>query len=132
MRRSDGSYGIVEAIQVVQDPQPMYNLTVDHAHTFIVKYEQVSPTAMECLNRDMNACLIFYRFPQKHWKYIQTSNIIERLFSEVKKRSHKMSAGFRNEESCLLMLYAVIRSVKLRKIAVPAKAAETSEFLHNN
>ncbi len=99
---------------------------------FLAKYEKVYPTAIECLNRDLDACLTFYRFPQKHWKYIRTSNIIERLFGEVKKRSHKMSAAFRNEESCLLMFYAVIRSVKLRKITVPAKAAETSEFLHND
>jgi putative transposase len=99
---------------------------------FIAKYEKVYPTAIECLNRDLDACLTFYRFPQKHWKYIRTSNIIERLFGEVKKRSHKMSAAFRNEESCLLMFYAVIRSVKLRKITVPAKATETSEFLHND
>lgn len=99
---------------------------------FIAKYEKVYPTAIECLNRDLDACLTFYRFPQKHWKYIRTSNIIERLFGEVKKRSHKMSAAFRNEESCLLLFYAVIRSVKLRKITVPVKAAETSVFLHND
>jgi putative transposase len=102
------------------------------AAAFIAKYEKVYPTAIECLQRDWDACLTFYSFPQKHWKFIRTSNIIERLFGEVKKRSHKMSAAFRNEESCLLMFYAVIRSVKLRKISVPAKAAETSEFLHND
>jgi len=99
---------------------------------FIAKYEKVYPTAIECLNRDLDACLTFYRFPQKHWKYIRTSNIIERLFGEVKKRSHKMSAAFRNEDSCLLLFYAVIRSVKLRNITLPAKAAEASEILHND
>lgn len=102
------------------------------AVAFITKYEKVYPTAIECLQRDWNACLTFYGFPEKHWKFIRTSNIIERLFGEVKKRSHKMAAAFRNEESCLLMFYAVIRSVKLRKISVPAKAAETSQFLHND
>lgn len=95
------------------------------------KYEKVYPTAVECLKRDLEACLTFYGFPQKHWKYIRTSNIIERLFGEVKKRTHKMAAAFRNENSCLLMFYAIIRSVKLRKITVPAKAAGTPENLHN-
>ena len=43
---------------------------------------------------DMEACLTFYSFPEKHWKFIRTTNIIERLFGEVKKRSHKMAAAF--------------------------------------
>jgi len=98
---------------------------------FIAKYEKVYPTAVECLNRDLEACLTFYNFPQKHWKYIRTSNIIERLFGEVKKRTHKMAAAFRNENSCMLMFYAVIRSLKLRKITVPAQATMDPEKLHN-
>lgn len=92
------------------------------AAAFLAKYEKVYPTAIECLKRDFDACLTFYSFREKHWKYIRTSNFIERLFGEVKKRSHKMAAAFRNEDSCLLMFYAVIRSLKLRKITVPAKA----------
>jgi len=98
---------------------------------FIAKYEKVYPTAVECLQRDLEACLTFYSFPEKHWKYIRTTNAIERLFGEVKKRSHKMSAAFRNENSCMLMFYAVIRSLKLRRIFVPAKEAGTLENLHN-
>ncbi len=99
---------------------------------FTAKFEKIYPTAVECLKRDLDACLTFYSFPERHWKYIRTSNIIERLFGEVKKRTHKMAAAFRNEDSCLLMFYAVIRSVKLRKITVPAKAAEASANLHNS
>ncbi len=81
------------------------------AAAFIEKYHPIYPTAVECLNRDLDACLTFYRFPKAHWKTIRTTNIIERLFNEVKKRSHKMAAAFRNEDSCLLMFYAVIRSL---------------------
>jgi hypothetical protein len=32
----DGTFGTVEAVMVVADAQPMYNLTVDTAHTFFV------------------------------------------------------------------------------------------------
>ncbi len=91
------------------------------AAAFITKYEKIYPTAVECLKRDLEASLTFYSFPEKHWKYIRTSNIIERLFGEVKKRSHKMSAAFRNEDSCTLLFFAVIRSLNLRRISVPAK-----------
>jgi transposase-like protein len=101
------------------------------AAAFIAKYEKVYPTAVDCLKRDLEACLTFYRFPEKHWRYIRTSNIIERLFGEVKKRSHKMAAAFRNENSCMLMFYAIIRSLRLRRISVPAKDPGSFENVHN-
>ncbi len=88
---------------------------------FCEKYTQIYPTAVACLNRDLEACLSFYAFPEAHWKTIRTTNVIERLFGEVKKRSRKMAAAFRNENSCLLMFYAVVRSLKFRKISMPAK-----------
>lgn len=88
---------------------------------FCEKYEPIYPTAVACLKRDGEACLTFYAFPAAHWKTIRTTNIIERLFEEVKKRSHKMNAAFRNEDSCLLLFYAVIRSLKFRRITVETK-----------
>lgn len=111
-----------------------YQISLEKAQqemvAFITKYDKIYPSAVECLQRDGEACLTFYKFPEKHWKFIRTTNIIERLFGEVKKRSHKMSAAFRNEESCMLMFYAVIRSLKLRSISIPAKDASQSENLH--
>jgi putative transposase len=89
---------------------------------FCEKYESVYPSAVECLKRDVEACLAFYAFPQTHWRTIRTANVIERLFNEVKRRSHKMAAAFRNEKSCLLMFYAVIRSLKLRRISMSKSA----------
>jgi transposase-like protein len=77
------------------------------ADAFCQKYGREYPSAVECLRRDFDACLTFYSFPPTHWKAIRTTNAIERLIEEVKKRSHKMSAPFRNEGSCLLMFYAV-------------------------
>ena len=88
---------------------------------FCEKYAQTYPTAVACLQRDLEACLTFYAFPQAHWKTIWTTNVIERLYGEVKRRSHKMAAAFRNEGSCLLMFFAVVRSLKFRRISMPAK-----------
>jgi len=101
---------------------------------FIEKYQKVYPSAIECLQRDLEACLTFYSFPKAHWKTIRTNNVMERLFGEVKRRSHKMAAAFRNEESCLLLFYAVIRSLKFNKLTMPAssEAAPDSALLHNS
>lgn len=86
---------------------------------FCEKFEATYPTAVACLKRDLDACLTFYAFPKVHWKTIRTTNVIERLFGEVKRRSHKMAAAFRNEKSCLLMFYAVTRSLKFKRISMP-------------
>jgi transposase-like protein len=86
---------------------------------FCAKHERTYPTAVECLKRDIDACLTFYTFPKEHWRSIRTNNLIERLFSEVKKRSHKMAAPFRNEGSCLLLFYAVTRTLKFQRISMP-------------
>jgi hypothetical protein len=57
---------------------------------------------------------------------------MERPFGEVKRRSHKMAAAFRNEESCLLLFYAVIRSLKFNKQTMPvaSQAQPDPELLH--
>jgi transposase-like protein len=100
---------------------------------FIEKYQPIYPTALECLQRDLEACLTFYSFPKEHWKTIRTNNIIERLFGEVKRRSHKMAAAFRNEGSCVLLFYAVIRSLKFNRLTMPSasQAQPDSAILHN-
>ena len=85
------------------------------------KYRREYPSAVECLWRDYDACLTFYSFPPEHWRAIRTTNAIERLIEEVKRRSHKMGAAFRNEASCLLMFYAVIRGVKFQRLTMPLK-----------
>lgn len=90
------------------------------AAAFCAKFRATYPSAVECLQRDLAACLTFYAFPEAHWKTIRTSNAIERVFEEVKKRSHKMAAAFRNEGSCLLFFFAVIRTLRFRKVAMPA------------
>ena len=51
------------------------------AAAFIEKYQSIYPTAVECLNRDLEACLTFYGFPKAHWKTIRMTSIIERLFN---------------------------------------------------
>ncbi|MCA1553895.1 MAG: IS256 family transposase, partial [Chloroflexi bacterium] len=85
---------------------------------FCAKYAKLYPTAIECLGRDLEACLSFYAFPASHWRTIRTTNVIERLFEEVKRRSHKMGAAFRNEDSCLLMFYAVVRTLHFKKVVM--------------
>lgn len=99
---------------------------------FIEKYQKIYPTAIDCLQRDLEACLTFYSFPKEHWKTIRTNNVIERLFGEVKRRSHKMASAFRNEGSCVLLFYAVIRTLTFKKLTMPpvSQAQPDPALLH--
>jgi putative transposase len=101
---------------------------------FVEKYRSIYPTAIECLQRDLEACLTFSAYPKEHWKTIRTNTSIERLFGEVKRRSHKMAAAFRNEGSCLLLFYAVIRSLHFHTLTMPAPSTKQpgAEILHNS
>lgn len=82
------------------------------------KYENIYPSAIACLRRDLDASLAFYDFPRHHWRAIRTTNLIERMFGETKKRSKKMAAPFRNEKSCLLLFFAVVRTIKFKRIRI--------------
>lgn len=95
----------------------------DHARqetqAFVAKWQPILPEAVKCLVQDLDDCLRFYDFPKKHWRSIRTNNYIERLFNGVKMRAHSMGA-FRNQASCILVFYAVIRSMHFRKLSLPA------------
>ena len=54
-----------------------------------------------------------------HAEFVTYDYTIERTFEEVKKRSKKMAAAFRNEGSCLLLFYAVVRGLRFRKLRMP-------------
>jgi hypothetical protein len=55
-----------------------------------------------------------------HAEFASCNQTIERTFEEVKKRSQKMSAPFRNEGSCLLLFFANVREIRFQSIAMPA------------
>lgn len=85
---------------------------------FCHKYQDIYPAAIDSLRRDLEAALTFYDFPENHWRAIRTTNLIERMFGEAKKRSKKMAAAFRTEKSCLLLFYAVVRNINFQRIRI--------------
>lgn len=64
------------------------------------------PTAWERLTTDLDQCLAFYLFPANHWRRIRTSNKLERLNKEIKRRL-KVIGRHPDEHGCLSLIYAV-------------------------
>jgi len=70
------------------------------------RWQKTTPKAVECLETDLEELLAFFDCPKVHWKPLRTTNIIERLFVEVRRRIRKMCA-FTTTSSCQRILYSV-------------------------
>lgn len=68
------------------------------------------PRAVACIERDVENLLSFFDVPAAHWKKVRTTNVIERAFREVRRRTRPMSS-FSNLESCDRIVYGVITNL---------------------
>jgi transposase-like protein len=71
----------------------------------IARFSGIYPSAMECLGEDLEECLTYLKFPEAHWKAIRTTNLLERLFGEGRRRT-KVIPRFPTESSGLRLVHA--------------------------
>ena len=71
------------------------------------KWRPTRPRAVACVQRDLEELLAFYALPSAHWRKVRTTNIIERAFREVRRRTRPMSS-FTNPASCDRIVFGVI------------------------
>ena len=88
-------------------------------------WEQRRPQAVACVERDLERLLSFYDVPEHHWKKVRTTNVIERSFREVRRRTRPMSS-FANPGSCDRIVFGVISHLNRSWEKKPFK-----EFTHN-
>jgi transposase-like protein len=84
-----------------------YKEGLAQARGIIEEYREAFPEAMRCLERDLEECLTALKFPFMHRRQIRTTNLLERLFGEGKRRT-KIIPRFRSEASGLSLLFAVL------------------------
>jgi len=73
-------------------------------------WENRRPRAVACVERDLEFLLSFYSVPESHRKKVRTTNVIERAFREVRRRTRPISS-FTNPESCERIIYGVITNL---------------------
>ncbi|HUK51734.1 MAG TPA: IS256 family transposase [Candidatus Binatia bacterium] len=71
------------------------------------RWEERRPKAVACVERDLEALLYFFDVPEAHWKKVRTTNVIERAFREVRRRTRPISS-FSSCESCDRIVFGVI------------------------
>lgn len=59
-------------------------------HSFYEEYENSIPSALKSLENSIQSCLTFYAFPKEEWGSLRTTNSIERLNKEFKRRTKPM------------------------------------------
>lgn len=57
---------------------------------FRERWQQDLPSAVKCLENSIESCLTFVICPEEEWNSLRTTNIIERLNKEFKRRTKPM------------------------------------------
>jgi putative transposase len=83
-----------------------YRMAIQQYKTWCQKWRRKVPKAVHCLEQDIEDMLLFFDHDKKLWIKLRTTNVIERFFKELRKRTRPMSL-FANKESCNRILYAL-------------------------
>jgi hypothetical protein len=75
-------------------------------------YGRDLPSAVACLQDDFEACIAHLRFPLGHRWAIRTTNLLERLFGEERRRTKVIPHAFGERAILKLMYGALIRAAE--------------------
>lgn len=74
--------------------------------TWLVKWQTRYPKLCDWAEANIEETLTFYRLPAQHHKHLKSTNMLERLNEEIKRRTHVVRI-FPNEASCLRLVRAL-------------------------
>jgi len=77
------------------------------AKRFIAKWQPLYPSAVACVQDNLDALVVHLLFPAEHRRRIRHSNLIERTFGETRRRV-KVIGRLPGEQSCLSLVWAVL------------------------
>jgi transposase-like protein len=99
---------------------------------FCAKWSKLCTEVVTSLQEAGHDLLTFYRYPKSQWKSLRTTNQIERLNGEFRRRT-KTQGSFSNEKAALVLLWALVAfgQIQMRTIVgwqdMPEVAAMLNE-----
>ena len=92
---------------------------------FKSRWQKELPSAVKCLENSLKSCLAYLQFPEEEWICLRTTNVIERVNKEFKRRTKPMEivAG---ERSCYTLLAFVCLKMELRWRSKPIGKVPTN------
>jgi putative transposase len=73
---------------------------------WLAKWQSKYPKLCDWVEQNIEETLSFYRLPLQHHKHLKSTNMLERLNEEIKRRTHVVRI-FPHEESCLRLVRAL-------------------------
>lgn len=73
---------------------------------WLLKWQDKYPKLCDWVEANIEETLTFYRLPAQHHKHLKSTNMLERLNEEIKRRTHVVRI-FPNEASCLRLVRAL-------------------------
>jgi transposase-like protein len=110
---------------------PDYETGKRRATELIRQHRHKLPSAMACLEDDLEASLSHLKLPATHRKTVRSTNLCERSFVEQRRRA-KVLPRFRGERECLKLVYASLwrASERWRKIKfTPLEKAQLEQYI---
>jgi putative transposase len=89
-----------------------YRQAQQAARAFCRRWRREYPSMVRQLERDLPDLLAFFRFPRHLWRKLRTTNIIERCFVEVRRRTRPMVC-FVNVQSVDRIIYSIFQRFNL-------------------
>ncbi len=99
----------------------VYATNADDARSAYAAFERTwtkrCPGVVTSLREGGDELLTFFRFPKAQWKTLRTTNTIERLHEEFRRRV-KTQGSLPTEDAALVLLFSLVASgqIKLRRI----------------
>ena len=98
-----------------------YAASADAARSAYVRFERVwakrCPGVVASLREGGDELLTFFTFPKAQWKTLRTTNTIERLHEEFRRRV-KTQGSLPSEDAAVVLLFSLVASgqIRLRRI----------------
>jgi putative transposase len=73
---------------------------------WLLRWQSVYPKLCDWVEENISETLTFYRLPRGHHKHLKSTNMLERLNEEIKRRTRVVRI-FPNRESCLRLVRAL-------------------------
>lgn len=93
----------------------------------IDRFQDRYPAAMECLEKDLEACLVYLKFPLEHRRRIRTTNGLERIIEEIRRRT-KVVGRLPSEAATLKLVYAVASTYARRWRGMPVTDEQLAQI----
>lgn len=82
---------------------------MEQFENFGIQFESSYPSAVKCLSNVINECLTFMSFPEEDWISLRTTNSIERVNKEFRRRTKPMEILAGEESAYRLLCFVALK-----------------------